>query len=122
VLIPNSKISEAIVTNFSKPNRLMPITLPVRVHWNADLETVERLLLESAAEVSAINPDLLTSPVPSVAFACGFVESGLEISLNVTVTEYQKQYKVLDQLRRAVLKRLRAEGVEFAVPVRRVLQ
>jgi small-conductance mechanosensitive channel len=122
VLIPNSKISEAIVTNFSKPNRLMPITLPVRVHSNADLETVERLLLESAAEVSAINPDLLTTPPPSVAFASGFIESGLEISLNLTVTEYQKQYKVLDQLRRAILKRFRAEGVEFAMPVRRVVQ
>jgi small-conductance mechanosensitive channel len=122
VLIPNSKISEAIVTNFSKPNRLMPITLPVRVHLGADVEIVERLLLEAAAEVSAVNPDLLTSPAPSVAFSSGFMEAGLEISLNVTVPEYQKQYKVLDQLRRVVLKRFRAEGVEFAMPVRRVVQ
>lgn len=122
VLIPNSKIAEAIVTNFSKPDRLMTITLPIRVAHVADIEKVERILLESASEVAAFNPDLLAVPAPSVSFASGFVESGLELMLIFTVPEYQKQYKVLDQLRRAILKRFRAEGVEFAVPLRRVVQ
>ena len=121
ILIPNSKIAEAIVTNFSKPDRLMTITLPVRVAHVADIEKVEHLLLDAAAEVAALNPDLLALPAPSVSFASGFVEGGLELMLIVTVPEYQKQYKVLDQLRRAILKRFRAEGVEFAVPLRRVV-
>ena len=122
VLIPNSKISEAIVTNFSKPDRLMAITLPVRVAHGSDIDKVEQILLECAAEVQAINPDLLTTPAPSVSFAGGFIEHGLEMMLVVTVPEYQKQYKVLDQLRRAILRRFRAEAVEFAVPLRRVVQ
>jgi small-conductance mechanosensitive channel len=121
VLIPNSKIAEAIVTNFSKPARLLSITLPVRVALGSDIEKVEKLLLEAAVEVSAGNPDLLKTPPPSVAFSGGFIESGLEISLYVNVPEYQKQYAVLDQLRRAVLKRFRAEGIEFAMPLRRVV-
>ena len=122
ILIPNSKLAEAIVTNFSKPDRLLTITLPVRVSHAADVNTVERLLLESAEEVAALNPDLLSTPAPSVSFSSGFIESGLELLLVVTVPEYQKQFKVLDQLRRAILKRLRSEGVEFAVPLRRVVQ
>ena len=122
VLIPNSKIAEAIVTNFSKPDRLMSISLPVRVHHGTDIEKVESALLACAAEVSASNPDLLAGIPPSVSFTSGFVEHGLELTLAFTVPEYQKQYKVLDQLRRAVLRKFRAEGIEFAVPVRRVVQ
>lgn len=122
VLIPNSKIAEAIVTNFSKPARLMTITLPVRVAAATDIEKVERVLLESAAELSERNPDLLRKPPPKVAFTSGFIESGLEISLIVTVPEYVKQFSVLDQLRRVILQRFRAEGIEFAIPARRVLQ
>ena len=121
VLIPNSKIAEAIVTNYSKPARLLTITLPVRVNFASDVEKVGKLLLDAAGgEFSAGNPDLLKAPAPSVAFAGGFIESGLEISLYVTVPEYQKQYAVLDQLRRAILKRFRSEGIEFAMPQRRV--
>ena len=121
ILIPNSKIAEAIVTNFSKPTRLMTITLPVRVAPLSDIEKVESLLLDAAAEVASVNPDLLATPAPSVSFASGFVEGGLELTLIVTVPEYQTQYKVLGQLRRAILKRFRAEGVEFAVPLSRVV-
>ena len=122
VLIPNSKIAEAIVTNLSKPNRLMTVTLPIRVSHLADIDKVERLLLDSAVEVAAANPDLLPTPSPSVSFTSGFLESGLELTLSVTVPEYQRQYKVLDQLRRAILRRMRVEGVEIAVPLRRVVE
>jgi small-conductance mechanosensitive channel len=122
VLIPNSKIAEAIVTNFSKPDRLMTISLPVRVNHGSDIDKVEAVLLACAAEVSAINPDLLPGPAPCVSFTTGFIEHGLELTLSFTVPEYQKQYKVLDQLRRAILKKFRAEGIEFAIPVRRVVQ
>lgn len=121
VLIPNSKIAEAIVTNFSKPDRLLTIALPVRVAHPTDIEKVEQILRECAVEVQAINPDLLATPAPSVSFAPGFIDGGLEMMLVVTVPEYQKQYKVLDQLRRAILKRFRADGIEFAVPLRRVV-
>ena len=121
VLIPNSKIAEAIVTNFSKPDRLMTITLPVRVRHNADIDKVERILLECAAEVAAINENLLATPAPAVSFASGILDSGLEMMLVFTVAEYVKQYKVLDQLRRAVLRRFRAEGIEFAVPQQRMV-
>ena len=120
ILIPNSKIAEAIVTNFSKPDRLMTITLPLRVAAATDIDPLGPMLLAAAAEVAAVNPDLLATPAPAVSFT-GFVEGGLEITLVVTVPEYQKQYKVLEQLRRAVLRRFRAEGIEFAVPVRRVV-
>lgn len=122
ILIPNSKIAEAIVTNFSKPERMMTITLPVRLGPATDIDAVEKLLLECAAEVTAMNPDLLVTPAPSVSFASGFIDSGLEMMLIFTVPEYQKQYKVLDQLRRAILKRFRAEGIVFAVPQQRMVQ
>ncbi len=122
ILIPNSKIAEAIVTNFSKPDRLMTITLPVRLAPSSDIDIAGRILLDCAAEVAESNPDLLATPKPSVSFAPGFVDSGLEMMLIFTVPEYQKQYKVLDQLRRSILKKFRAEGIEFALPVRRLIQ
>lgn len=122
ILIPNSKLAEAIVQNFSKPTRLMTLTLPVRIAYDSDLELAEKLMLEAAAEVAEENPDLMPQPPPKVSVTGGLADSGMELSLIVTVPEYQKQFKVLGLLRRAILRRFQQNRLGFALPVRRVIE
>ena len=119
--MPNSKLAEAIVTNFSKPDRNMILTLPVRLAATADFDKATACLLEIAAEVGQLNSDLHASPTPSVLMTSILTDSNVELSLIVTVPEYRAQYKVLDQLRRRIVARFAAEGLVLSAPPSRVV-
>jgi small-conductance mechanosensitive channel len=121
VLIPNSKLAEAIVTNFSKPDRTMALSVPVRLPANADFDKAGVCLLEIASEVGTINRDLLANPAPSVSMTSILPDSNVELSLVVTVPEYRAQYAVLDQIRRRIVTRLPLAGLTLAAPVTHVV-
>src|SRR5439155_891823 len=50
----------------------------------------------------------------------GFGESSLDFTLNVEVASFVDQYVVQHELRKRILRRLRAEGIEIPYPVRTV--
>ena len=121
VLIPNSKLAEAIVTNFSKPERTFVVIVPVRLAATADFDKATTCLLEIAAEVAGGNENLLLDPAPSVSMTGILADSNVELSLIVTVPEYRLQYKVLDQIRRRIVVRFPAAGLELAAPPTRAV-
>ncbi|MBI3540614.1 MAG: mechanosensitive ion channel family protein [Deltaproteobacteria bacterium] len=51
VIIPNSKIANGIITNYSLPSPEMAFSIDVGVDYESDLEKVEKVTLEIAREV-----------------------------------------------------------------------
>jgi small-conductance mechanosensitive channel len=47
VIVPNAKLASAIVTNYNIPNDEISISVDIAVSYESDLETVERVTLES---------------------------------------------------------------------------
>ncbi len=117
VVIPNSKLSEALVTNYSHPEKRMALPIQLGVDYSADIARVERVALE---EVQAAAPleGLLLDPAPVVRFHPGFGDSSLDLTLVVHVEEFAKQFAVQDELRRRLLLRFRAEGIGIPFPIR----
>lgn len=120
VIIPNSKLSQAIVTNYYLPEQRMSTSLQVGVSYDADPDRVERLLLEIAVRAAAEVPGLLAEPEPSVAFDPGFGDSALGFTLNFHVVEFARQFGVRNQLRKRILIRFREEGIDMPYPTRTV--
>ena len=50
VVIPNSTLAKATITNYSAPETRMSYTLPVSVAYGTDPNRVEKVLLEAAQE------------------------------------------------------------------------
>ncbi len=71
IIIPNSKLSQAIVTNYYLPATTLSASLQVSVPHDADVDRVERVLLEVAKAATAEIPGLLADPAPSVVFRPG---------------------------------------------------
>jgi small-conductance mechanosensitive channel len=67
-IVPNSKISQAIVTNYNLPTPELVVTVDVVVSYKEDLARVERLLLEVAAEVAKTAPAAVPTFTPTVVF------------------------------------------------------
>src|SRR5437660_182971 len=81
---------------------------------------VARALVDEASKGAGLIPGLLAHPAPFVRLIPGFGESSLDFTLNVEVASFVDQYVVQHELRKRILRRLRAEGIEIPYPVRTV--
>ncbi len=117
VVIPNSKLSEALVTNFSYPKKRLAVRIPIDVSYDADVDHVERIILEEVEAARGLD-GLLFDPPPVVRFNPGFGDSSLKLALFVHVDEFTKQFPVQDHLRRRILARFRREGIVIPFPIR----
>ena len=121
VVVPNSTLAKAVITNYSIPESRMSIGILVSVSHDSDPRTVERVLLAAAQEaIDERLAGLLPSPAPSVTFIPGFGASSLDFTLGVQVRQYTDQYSVQSELRKRILARLRTEGIEIPYPTQSV--
>ena len=120
VFVPNSKLAQAIVTNYYLPEKRLPVQLPVSVSYDADPRQVERILLDVARAVARDTPAMLAEPAPSVSWDPGFGDSWLGLSLNYSVADFAAQYTVRNELRQRIFGRFREEGIRMPYPTRTI--
>jgi small-conductance mechanosensitive channel len=121
VIVPNSKLSQSVVTNYYLPERRLTVQIPVSVHMNSDPTLVERVLLEEATKALQEIPGLVNEPeAPSVLFSPGFGASSLDFTLFCPVKDILDQPIVLSELRKRIFKRFKQEGIEIPYPTRSV--
>lgn len=120
IVVPNAKLAQAVVTNFHLPEKRMGISVVVGVGYDTDPDRMEAILLEEARQAAGAVPGLLAEPAPSVRFDPGFGDSSLGFTLNCQVAEFTDQFLVRHELRKRILKRLVAEGIDIPYPTRTV--
>jgi len=121
IIIPNSKLAQAVVTNYYLPEKRIGLSIPVSVSYDSDVAQVERILIEEAVKGAKEIPGLLAEPAPVVRFIPGFGSSSLDLTLNCQVAEFTDQYPVQHELRKRILLRFRSEKIEIPYPTRSVL-
>jgi len=90
----------------------------VSVGYGSDPDRVEAVLTDVAVAAAREVPGLLAEPEPFARMNPGFGAYALEFSLICQVASFVDQYLVQHELRKRILKRFRAEGIEIPVPVR----
>lgn len=120
IIVPNAKLAQAIVTNYSLPQKQMGTSVTVGVSYDADLDKVERVLLDTAKQASKEISGMLADPTPTVTFDPGFGDFSLGFSVNYTVSEFAQQFGVRQELRKRILRRFRQEGIGIPFPTRTV--
>jgi small-conductance mechanosensitive channel len=122
VVVPNSTLAKAIVTNFSMPETRVSLSIQVSVSCAADPARVEKLLLETAQEAVQDNlAGLLAHPEPVVRFIPGFGPSSLDFTLYVQVSSFHDQFPVQSELRKRILARFQREGIDMPFPTQTVI-
>jgi small-conductance mechanosensitive channel len=120
IVIPNNKLAQSIVTNYSLPERRVASQVGVGVSYDADASHVEQVLSDIASAAIGQVPGLLKEPAPSVQLNPGFGDSALNFSVGFSVAEYNDQYLVQHELRKRILRRFKEEGIEIPYPTRTV--
>jgi small-conductance mechanosensitive channel len=120
VVIPNSKLSQSIITNYYLPERRMSLLLSIGVSYAEDPEKIEAILIEEAKRAVGHVEGLLGDPEPFVRFIPGFGQRSLHFTLICQVKEFTDQYLAQHELRKRIFKRFREEGIEIPFPQRTV--
>jgi len=111
VVVPNSMLISDKVQNWTLHNNVGRVKIDVGVSYNSDPERVHEILLEVARE----HPQILTHPEPYVWFN-DFGNSSLDFTLFCYALNITRQLGIQTDLRIAILKRFRAEGIEIPYP------
>ncbi len=120
VIIPNNKLAQSIVTNYSLPERRTAMQIPISVGYDSDPDLVEKVLVEETIEGAKEIPGLLAHPVPLVRLIPGLGESSLNFTLVCHIKGYDDQPLVQHELTKRILKRFKKEGIEIPFPTRTV--
>jgi small-conductance mechanosensitive channel len=120
IIVPNAKLAQAMVTNYWLPQKAMGISVQVGVSYTSDIDLVERVLLEVGKQAAAEVPGMLADPAPEVTLDPGFGDWSLTFQLGFQIAEFSYQTNVRTEVRKRILRRFRAEGIEIPFPTRTI--
>lgn len=122
VIVPNQKLSQAILTNYHLPSPPVALSVSVTVSYAADPDAVQAALTEELARASEDVKEIRDarehgSGAGSVLLTA-LGESGMVFQCSVEVRDIEAQGRASHELRKRILARLRRDGVEIPYPQR----
>ncbi len=114
VLVPNENLITSEVINWSFNNKQVRNTVTVGVSYDADLELVQKLLLEVASET----PRILQRPATR-AFVTGFGESSINFEIRFWIKDPEEGLgSIRSDLYMGIWKKFKQNNIEIPYPQR----
>jgi small-conductance mechanosensitive channel len=111
-VVPNSKLSQAIVTNFNLPNPELAIPIDFTIRYDEDAAQAERTALEVAALVMRDSPGSAKHFEPTVRFHT-FADLGLRGTVTLRAATWGDQGLIRHRFVMAMHDRFRTDGIEL---------
>jgi small-conductance mechanosensitive channel len=121
VIVPNTKLAQAIVSNFNVNEHALSLPVTAAVTYGSDLGKVERISKEAANEVIKRVEGSLPESEPVVRFHT-FSDLGIRFDVIIRSKQYTDQGLLRSELIKALQARFVAEGVEIPSPYHVMLQ
>ena len=118
VVIPNSKLAGAIVTNQSLPDESLGVVIPLQVAYDSDLEQVERVLTDEATQFVASHDGCAQVEGLPVTRFTKFNDSGIDTVVVVRAKDINASFLIRHLLHKRIHARLKAEGITIPFPTR----
>jgi small-conductance mechanosensitive channel len=119
VILPNTKLSDAVVTDFEKPDLSMVFGVDGGVSYDSDLDKVEQVIVEVATAVLKNNAEGVKDFTPSVKFK-NFGDSNINFSVVLKAQNRAGTFVLKHYFIKALHKRFQNEGIIMEYPVRKV--
>lgn len=117
VIVPNNRLAQAIVTNYNLPQQEMSVLVPVGVDYASDLEHVERVTTEVAAEVLREVEGGVAAFEPLVRFNT-FADSSINFNVILRGRQFTDQFLLKHEFIKRLHARYASEGISIPFPIR----
>jgi len=119
VVVPNSKIAAAILTNYYLPDKEIAVSVDVRVGYESDLEYVERITIETAKAIQQTVNGAVRNHQPSIRYN-RLSESGVNFSVSLRGSEFTDQYLIIHEFIKALHQSYSRNGILIPYPTRTI--
>jgi small-conductance mechanosensitive channel len=117
IIVPNARLAEIVVKNYSLPEGEQAALVQIGVGYASDLQAVERVTAEVAAETLREVPGGVPSFEPLVRFHT-FGDSSVNGTVVLRVREFVDRYLVTHEFIKRLHRRYADEGIEIPFPQR----
>ena len=119
IFIPNKKLAESVMVNYSRSDTGMFVTLEFIVDHDEDPDRIETLVLDELVRAAADIPGIRGEEPPLVRFKA-FAASALEFKAYVAIRNFQDRFLITHMLMKRLHRRFKAEQIVVPVPQRAV--
>ena len=120
IIIPNSRLSSAIVTNYYQPKKAMNLLIEVGIDYSSNLEQVEQVTLEVAREILKEVPGGEETFEPFMRYHT-FGDSSINFTVYLRCKEFYEKFLVQHEFIKRLKKRYDQEGINIPFPIRTVI-
>lgn len=120
IIIPNTKLAQAIVTNYDLPSQDMAVLVQVGVDYRSDLEKVERVTCQVAKEVMSGVSGGVPEFDPFIRYHT-FADSSIDFTVILRSKTFVDQYLVKHEFVKRLHRRYAQEGITIPFPIRTVI-
>ncbi|MEN3044793.1 MAG: mechanosensitive ion channel domain-containing protein [Candidatus Hydrothermales bacterium] len=119
IIVPNSKVSSIIITNYHLPEKELFLTIPVSVSFESDLDKVEKLTTEVVLEVLK---EIYKENDNFEVFIRynSFGEYGINFSIFVKIKEFSQQFLIRHEIIKRLNERYKNEKIIIPYPIRKI--
>ena len=119
VAVPNAKLSENVVTNYSKPEDPLDVVISCGVSYESDLVRVERVSLEVMEQLRQEHPDAHGETEPIFRYDA-FDDSNIAFYMVVRAKDRLASFVIRSELIKQLHSRLATEGITINYPMRKL--
>lgn len=119
VIIPNSMLTSAILTNYDDPAKELSILLDVGVSYESDLERVEEVTIAVAKEIMQEIEGAVPDNEPFIRYNA-FQDFSINFTVILRGQEFVSQYLIKHEFIKRLHRRYKEEGIEIPFPIRTI--
>ena len=120
IIVPNSRIASAIVTNYYLPEKEGAVLVDLSVAYDSDLRKVEEVTIETAKQIMQHITGGVATFEPFIRYHTSG-DSGISFSVILRGKEFTDQYLIKHEFIKAILEAYREYDIEIPYPTRTVL-
>jgi len=121
LIIPNAKLADSNIINYSMPKQEMSIWLPCGVAYESDLKKVEKVTLEVAKEIQQKIPGAVKDFEPIFRYR-EFGDSNINFIIVLRVEEPMARFIIRNEFIKSLKERFDKENIEISWPIRKIYQ
>lgn len=117
IIVPNARLSQAIITNYHLPSQDLAVLIGLGVDYASDLARVERVTIEVAREVMREVTGGVPSFEPFIRYN-EFADSSINFSVIMRGQQFTDQFLVKHEFVKRLHQRYEQEGITIPWPIR----
>ena len=119
IIVPNSRMASAIITNYYQPQQETSVLIQVGVSYASDLKKVEKVTIEVGKEVMKEVEGGVPEFEPLIRYHT-FDDSSINFTVVLRTKEYVGNYLLKHEFIKRLHERYKKEGIVIPFPIRTV--